>query len=158
MLLKPFCHITAVLILMIALGDLLVAFYLFIIATYDGIVFKKRYCPRQITWITSLECSIIGVFSTIGSQISLFSMTCLSIVRVHGIWNSMRIPGEVTAIKSMKIVATMLFLVTSSTAIAVLPIIEIFEDFFVNGIKFSDEIKIFLGTSNKATVLEVIQA
>ena len=150
--------VNRLLILMIALGDLFVGCYLFIIATYDGIVFKKSYCPRQITWITSLECSIIGVFSTIGSQISLFSMTCLSIVRIEGIWNSMRIPGEVTAIKSLKIVVGILFLVSSSTAIAVLPIIEIFEDFFVNGIKFPDEIKIFVGTSNKATVLEVIQA
>ena len=150
--------VNRLLILMIALGDLLVGCYLFIIATFDGIVFKKSYCPRQITWITSLECSVIGVFSTIGSQISLLSMTCLSIVRMHGILNSMSIPVEVTAIKSLKIFVGILFLLFSSTAIAVIPIIEIFEDFFVNGIKFSDEIKIFVGTSNKATVLEVIQA
>ena len=149
--------VNRLLILMIALGDLFVGVYLFIIATYDGIVFKRSYCPRQLTWITSLECSVIGVFSTIGSQISLFSMTGLSIIRMHGILNSMRIPGEVTAIKSLKIAVGILFLASSSTAIAVLPIIEIFEDFFVNGIKFSDEIKIFVGTSNKATVLEVIQ-
>ena len=145
------------LILVIALGDFLVGCYLFIIATYDGIVFKKSYCHQQITWITSLECSIIGVISTIGSQISLFAMTGLSIVRMHGIWNSMRIPGEVTAMKFVKIVSPMIFLVLISAAIAVIPIMESFEDFFVNGVKFSDEIKIFVGTSNKATVFEVIQ-
>ena len=145
------------LILVIALGDFLVGCYLFIIATYDGIVFNKRYCHQQISWITSFECSIIGVFSTIGSQISLFAMTGLSVVRMHGIWNSMRIPGEVTAMKFVKIVSPMIFLVLISAAIAVIPIMESFEDFFVNGIKFSDEIKIFVGTSSKATVFEVIQ-
>ena len=146
------------LILVIALGDFFVGCYLFIIATYDGMIFKRNYCHLQVKWITSLECSIIGVFSTIGSQISLFAMTGLSIVRMHGIWNSMRIPGEVTAIKLLKIVVAMLFLVISSAAIAVFPIMVMFEDFFVNGVKFSDEIKIFVGTSNKATILEVIRA
>ena len=149
--------INRILILVIALGDFFVGCYLFIIATYDGIVFKKRYCHQQIFWITSLECSIIGVISTIGSQISLFAMTGLSIVRMHRIWNSMRIPGEVTAIKVVKIVSPMIFLVLISAAIAVIPIMQSFEDFFVNGVKFSDEIKIFVGTSSKKTVFEVIQ-
>ena len=149
--------INRVLILLIALGDFFVGCYLFIIATYDGIIFKRSYCRHQLKWITSFECSIIGVFSTIGSQISLFAMTGLSIVRMHGIWNSMRIPGEVTAMKFVKIVSPMIFLVLISAAIAVIPIMKSFEDFFVNGIKFSDEIKIFIGTSSKATVLEVIQ-
>ncbi|KAL5266203.1 hypothetical protein ACHWQZ_G003572 [Mnemiopsis leidyi] len=150
--------INRLLILVIALGDFLVGSYLFIIAGFDGIIFKKSYCHQQTTWITSLECSVIGVLSTIGSQISLFAMTGLSIVRVHGIWNSMRIPGEVTAVKFLKIIAAITFLVFSSAAIAVFPIMQLFEDFFVNGVKFSEELKIFVGTSNKATIQAVIQA
>ena len=150
--------INRLLILVIALGDFFVGCYLFIIATYDGMIFRGNYCQQQIKWITSLECSIIGVFSTIGSQLSLFAMTGLSIVRMYGIWNSMSIPGEVTVLKSLKIVLGMMFLVLLSAVIAVLPILEMFEDYFVNGVKFSDEIKIFVGTSNKATLLEVIQA
>ena len=75
--------INRVLIIMIALGDFLIGCYLFIISTYDSIIFKQDYCRRQITWITSLECSMIGVLSTIGSQISLFSMTGLSTVRLY---------------------------------------------------------------------------
>ena len=145
-------------ILVIALGDFFVGCYLFIIATYDGMLFKRNYCQQQIKWITSLECSIIGVFSTIGSQISLFAMTGLSIVRMHGIWNSMRIPGEITVFKSLKIVSAMIVLILTSAMIAVMPIVEKFEDYFVNGVRFSDEIKIFVGTTNKLTILEVIQA
>ena len=150
--------INRLLIILIALGDFLIGCYLFIISAYDTLVFKKGYCQKQITWITSFECSFIGVFSTIGSQISLFSMTGLSIVRMHGIWNSMNIPGEVTVIKVFKISAAMLCLILISVAIAVIPIIESLENFFVNGIRFSDGLKIFIGTPNKETLLGVIQA
>ena len=150
--------INRLLILVIALGDFFVGCYLFIIATFDGLIYRRGYCQQQIKWITSFECSVIGVFSTIGSQISLFAMTGLSIVRMYGIWNSMSIPGEVTLLKSLKIALAMMFLVLSSAVIAILPLVEMFEDYFVNGVKFSEEIKIFVGTSNKATLLEVIQA
>ena len=150
--------INRLLILVIALGDFFVGCYLFIIATYDAIIFGKSYCSKQITWITSLECSVIGVFSTVGSQISLFAMAGLSLVRIHGIWNSMRIAGEVTKLKFLKIFAAMLFLMSTSVAIALFPIMESFEDFFVNGVKFSDQLKIFIGISDKTTVSEVIKA
>ena len=150
--------INRVLIIMIALGDFLIGCYLFIIATYDSIIFKQGYCKRQITWITSWECSVIGVLSTIGSQISLFSMTGLSIIRIYGIWNSMKIPGEITLMKVLKITAAILSLILVSATIAVVPIVESFEDFFVNGVMFSDGLKIFIGTPDKPTVTAVIQA
>ena len=150
--------INRLLIILIALGDFLIGCYLFIIAAYDTLIFKKGYCQKQITWITSFECSFIGVFSTIGSQISLFSMTGLSIVRMHGIWNSMNIPGEVTVIKVFQITAAILSLTLVSITIAVVPIVGNLENFFVNGVRFSDGLKIFIGTPNKETLLEVIQA
>ena len=150
--------INRVLIIMIAVGDFLIGFYLFVIATYDAIIFKQDYCKKQISWITSFECSVIGVLSTIGSQISLFSMTGLSIVRIYGIWNSMKIPGEVSLMKVVKISAVILSLILVSATIAVVPIVESFEDFFVNGVRFSDELKIFIGTPDKATVTGVIEA
>ena len=150
--------INRMLIIMIALGDFLIGCYLFIIATYDAIIFKQDYCKRQITWITSFECSVIGVLSTIGSQISLFSMTGLSIVRIYGIWNSMKIPGEVTLMKGLKIVAATSSIILFSATIAIVPIVESFEDFFVNGVRFSDGLKIFKGTPDKATVTAVIEA
>ena len=146
------------LIIMIALGDLLIGCYLLTIAVYDTIVFGKYYCQRQISWITSLECSLIGVLSTIGSQISLFSMTILSVVRIHGIWNSMRIPGEVTLAQVLKIASAVVCLILASAAIAIIPVMKRFEDFYVNGLKFLDGLKIFIGTPNKETVLQVIEA
>ena len=157
------CRTTAavmnrVLIILIALGDFLIGCYLCVIAIYDTLFFKKGYCLEQVTWITSFKCSLIGVLSTLGSQISLFSMAGLSIIRTHGIWNSMSIPGEVTLKKIVWITAAILSLVSVSAAIALLPIISKFEDFFVNGLKFLDRLKIFIGTPDKATVFAVVQA
>ena len=146
------------LIIMIALGDFLIGCYLLIIVIYDTIIFKNHYCKRQISWITSLECSLIGVVSTIGSQISLFSMTGLSIVRIHGIWNSMRIPGEVTRAQIMKIATVLVSLVLTSAAVAIVPIMAQYEDFFVNGVKFDDRMKIFIGTPGKSIIQQVIEA
>ena len=146
------------LIVIIAFGDFLIGCYLLVIATYDAIIFKNDYCIKQIDWTSSLGCSVIGVFSTIGSQVSLFSMTGLSAVRVYGILNSMRIPGEITPLQNVKIAATIFSLIAMSTGIAVTPIIGIFEDFFVNGVKFSDRLRIFVGTPDKTTILGVIKA
>ena len=146
------------LIIMIAFGDFLIGCYLTVIATYDTIIFKEGFCKKQVEWITSLECSVIGVLSTIGSQISLFSMTGLSLVRIHGIWNSMKISGEVTINGILKIITVLIFLISASVAIAVVPILNIFEDFFVNALKFSDELKIFVGKSDKKTILSIVQA
>ena len=146
------------LIIMIALGDFLMGCYLLIIAIYDTIIFKTGYCHEQISWVTSFECSAIGIISTVGSQISLFSMTGLSIVRIHGIWNSMRVPQEITKLSVSKVVLTMLALGSASAALALVPILETFEDFFVNGVKFSDRLRIFIGTPGKAEVARVIKA
>ena len=146
------------LIMMISLGDLLVGGYLFVISIYDGIIFKTDYCTRQIGWITSTNCSVIGVLSTIGSQVSLFAMCILSTTRIHGIASSMRIPGEVTLKKSIQVAASLLMITLASMCIAIVPIIDKFEDFFVNGIKFADQLKILMGTPNKEKLLSIFQA
>ena len=150
--------INRVLIIFIALGDFLIGCYLFIISTYDAIIFKKGYCKREIEWITSFECSFLGILSTVGSLISLFSMTGLSIIRMQGICNAMVIPGDVTAVNVFMITAAMFSLALISITIAVIPIVGILENFFVNGVRFSDELRIFIGTPNKKILLEVIQA
>ena len=70
----------------------------------------------------------------------------------------MRIPGEITPAKSVKVAAAIALLMLATVTIAIIPIVERFENFFVNGLKFQDGLKIFIGTPNKATVLQVIEA
>ena len=145
------------LIMMISFGDLLVGGYLFVISTID-VIRLKDYCMSQIEWITSLNCSIIGVISTLGSQISLFAMCVLSVTRIHGIYNSMKIPGEVTPKKSIQVSLCLIMIMFSSSCIAVVPIITRFENFFVNGVKYAEDLKIFIGTLNKNRLMSIFEA
>ena len=146
------------LIILISLGDFLVGSYLSVISIYDGLIYKHSYCKNQISWITSTDCSVIGVLSTVGSQVSLFAMCVLSVTRIIGICNSMRVPGEVTLIKSVKVTVSLIIMILMSFTIAFIPIVDRFENFFVNGVKFEEELKVFLGTPNKKTILEILEA
>ena len=146
------------LIMMISFGDLFVGAYLFIISIYDGIIFKESYCDNQTSWISSSSCSIIGVISTLGSQISLFAMCVLSLTRIIGIYNSMRIPGEVNWRKAILVAVGVIILILSSLSIAAIPIMGEFEDFFVNGMNYAEELKVFIGTPDKRKTLTILEA
>ena len=145
------------LIIMISLGDLLVGLYLVTVSGYDGIVHGKDYCLNQTIWLTSSSCSVLGVISTIGSQLSLFAMTVLSLVRLCGIWNSMRIPGEITARSSLKVIGISHIILVLSTVVAVIPTLEKFEDFFINGLRYDEGLKLFIGPVNKDTHFRVFE-
>ena len=145
------------LIIVISFGDFLIGCYLLTISIYFGIIHRDSYCTKQISWITSTECSILGVISTLGSQISLFAMCVLSVIRVVGISNSMKVPGEVNGVKFLKILCLLVFMVLSAMSIALIPIFSGLEDFFVNGVKYSDELKVFIGTPNKRKVFVVLK-
>ena len=146
------------LLLTVSFGDFLVGCYLMVISIYDGLIYKQSYCKNQISWITSTNCSVIGVLSTLGSQVSLFAMCVLSVTRIIGICNSMRVPGEVTWMKSIKVTVSLIIMILISFTIAFIPIVTRFEDFFVNGVKYEEELKVFLGTPNKQTILEILEA
>ena len=148
------------LMILISFGDFLIGFYLITISLYETLIYRNEYCKKQIEWITSLPCSMIGVFSTIGSQISLFSMTGLSIVRIYVIWTSRSrsTSSRISITNSLIIAGIVISVILVSVATAVTPIMGRFEDFFVNGIRFRDELKIFIGTPKKETVLSVLGA
>ena len=148
------------LMILISFGDFLIGFYLITISLYETLIYQNEYCTKQIEWITSTGCSMIGVFSTIGSQVSLFSMTGLSIVRIYVIWTSRsrNTSSRINITNSLIIVGIILFVILVSVATAVIPIMGRFEDFFVNGIRFRDELKIFIGTPKKETVLGILGA
>ena len=126
-----------VLITLISLGDWLVGCYLFVLAVTDA-YYGNSFCFQQIHWLISSYCSILGVVSTFGSQISLFSMTILSVTRVLSIFKglSLSIPGPVSK-KSYILVSLIIFFIAGvSITIAVIPVISHFEDTFVNAMYF----------------------
>ena len=126
-----------VLVTFINLGDWLVGSYLFSLALLDA-YFGSSFCLKQFDWLLSSSCSILGVVSTIGSQISLFSMIILSITRLVRISKGLSIPGPVNK-KGCVLIATMIFfLLGSSVVIAVIPLLPLFEDTFVNALYLPD--------------------
>jgi hypothetical protein len=150
--------INKALIMLISWGDLLVGCYLITISVLDSLTFRNNYCNKQVDWITSTECSVIGVLSTIGSQVSLFAMTGLSIVRFRVILRSKRTPDGVNVVNLLLVALVIILLSTASVAIAVIPIVQRFEDFFVNGMKFSDKLRLFIGVPGKQTILSIMEA
>ena len=145
------------LVIMISVGDLLVGSYLLVVSVFDVAVHGKDYCTKQTAWLTSSECSLLGVASTIGSQLSLFAMTVLSLVRFHGIVSSMRIPGEVTVKSSIKVMALNVSILALSAAIAVTPVLQKYEDFFANGVRYDADLKLFIGLVSKKTHSRVFE-
>jgi hypothetical protein len=85
--------------LLIGCGDMLMGLYLVAISAVDlyfaGDV--AHYCKHKYLWLSSPYCAALGVLNTVASQISLLSMTVLSITRVSNL--KTMIPTDGTTIK-----------------------------------------------------------
>ena len=143
-------------IAMIGLGDFLVGAYLFSISLMYGL-FGSSYCFKQVEWLSSRYCSVLGAVSTIGSELSLFSMTTLSFTRLFGIKNAMRIAPGFSTKSYAKVITLVVFIALVSVCIAISPLLPQFEDFFVNGMKYESN-PLFVGFPDKNVHLKVIQA
>jgi len=88
----------------------------------------------------------------------VFALCLLSGTRIVGISNSLKVPGKVTWTKSLKVAVTIVIMILLSLSIAAIPVMVRFEDFFVNGIRYPEELNIFVGTPTKQKVLAVLEA
>ena len=125
-----------VLILLVSIGDLMMGLYLIAIAgvdVYQGL----NYCKRKFKWLTSAECAVLGALNTVASQLSLFSMTALSVFRISSI-GSMVQSGLDTLKAKVKIISFTAAIVIFSLLVAVIPLVKFFEDFFVNGLYYPE--------------------
>ena len=127
--------IVKVLIILISFGDWLVGGYLLLLAVVDS-YYGNRFCSEQVQWLLSSYCSTLGVVSTVGSQISLFSMTILSIIRLVKVFQRLSAPGPVNKKSYILVGSICLFVVGSSVAVAVIPLMPRFEDTFANALYF----------------------
>ena len=146
-----------ILILLISLGDLLVGEYLILIS-YMDLIHNTYHCVAQQEWITSKWCFSLGLISTIGSQISLLSMTALSCARFSGIRNSMRIGGGIDKKSITLITMIVVLIISSSCFIAAVPLFNALEDFFVNGVYYDDTFPLFIGLTDKKTNIKILEA
>ena len=141
--------------LLINIGDLFTGIYLLCIAIVDSIIYGEGYCKQQYVWLSSTLCSSLGVVSTFGAQISLFSMTFFSMFRLSEVFNLKFIMLENLLLK----IAGLIIIVTiPSLMIAIGPLLSSFEDLFVNGMTYNPNVKLFLPYVDKKTHMGVIKS
>ena len=145
------------LVMLVGVGDLLIGVYLVVISISDA-HHSENFCNLQLSWLSSDTCVALGVISTLGTQLSLLSMTSLSSLRVSGITKTLSVPKEKNKKSWMKLAAIVGVTMLTSSAISVIPLIKIFEDFFVNGLKYEDSNSLFIGCPGKAMHMNVLQA
>ena len=139
------------LIFLISVGDLSIGIYLMLIAYMDSFTFRTSYCQHQIDWLKSKWCFALGVLNTFGSQLSVLSMTCLSIKRMMEIRECMHSQKDINRKTCFKLIMLILCLLIVSVSISVTPLIDYFEDYFVNGIAYDKKIRLFIGIVDKET-------
>ena len=148
-----------VLMSLIGTGDFLIGLYLVIISIYDSIIMGEEFCKFQTEWLTGITCLTLGVISTLGSQISLFTMTVLSVIRMYGlVFKAMRVPGPVNKKAVARVISLGVATTTAALAIAVIPLIPSLEDYFVQGLYYDPSYKVFIGFPNKDRHIKVLQA
>ena len=146
------------LISLIGSGDFLIGLYLIILSVYDSIIFGTKFCRRQAEWLTGSACLTLGVISTVGSQISLFSMTAMSLIRMFGLlYRSMRISGSVNKKAVTRVVLMCSSIIFLSLAIALIPLVPSLEDYFVQGMHYDPAYKVFIGFPNKNRHIQVLE-
>ena len=123
---------------MIAAGDCITGVYLLIVATVE-LHYNESYCQQEFSWLVSSSCAMLGVTNTIGSQISLLSMTALSLFR-RSVVTSRAVVKEPssTAAARAKLFGTIAIVVLIAVAIAAFPMVGMLEDLFVNGLYYPD--------------------
>ena len=140
-------------ILLISLGDLLMGVFLLLIA-YADLHFGNSYCQERNVWLSSTECSLLGILSTIATQLSLFSMTALSIFRIRTV--SMIIQRSISARSIVDMILIILTILALSAAVACIPVITVLEDFFVNGLYYHQN-PLFTGSVSKTKHQDVFR-
>ena len=151
--------ISKLLMTLVAFGDFLIGLYMVILSVYDSIIHGKEFCRHQAKWLTGTPCRLLGVISTLGSQISLFTMTVLSVIRMYGLtFKALRVPGPINKKSIMRVVSIAILIITAASAVAFTPLIPSLEDLFVQGMYYDPAYKVFIGFPNKERHVNVLKA
>eukprot|EP00116_Pleurobrachia_bachei_P005303 sb/3465565/ len=150
-------YVNNVMVLAISCGDLLTSIYLLTL-TYIHCYIGSEFCERQFEWISGQTCEIIGVLNTTGGTISSLVMALVSCFRLHGTLQALRYrrSEEVTTKLKIKLMLILGGIVVFAVGVAVLPLIDSLDDWFVNGLIYQD-IPLFLGAMGKNQLLNIVR-
>ncbi|XP_055360598.1 follicle-stimulating hormone receptor isoform X2 [Betta splendens] len=74
----------------LAFADLCMGIYLVVIATVD-VLTRGRYYNYAIDWQTGLGCSAAGFFTVFASELSVYTLTAITLERWHTITHALRL-------------------------------------------------------------------
>eukprot|EP00064_Thunnus_orientalis_P020947 superscaffoldBa00006067_g21099 len=74
----------------LAFADLCMGIYLVVIATVDTLT-RGQYYNHAIDWQTGLGCSAAGFFTVFASELSVFTLTAITLERWHTIKHALRL-------------------------------------------------------------------
>ena len=94
------------------------------LSVFDSIIdLGKDCCRKQAEWLSGSFCSVLAVISTVGSQLSLFSMTLLSLIRMWGILiTSLIVQARVNKRAIAKSIGIVIGIFTASLSVAIIPL------------------------------------
>ncbi|KAL5259898.1 hypothetical protein ACHWQZ_G010125 [Mnemiopsis leidyi] len=144
----------AIFVCFIALGDFLVGFYLLFLSIANQVK-ADSYCKEKYQWLTSINCSLLGVISTLGSLLSLYSMTLLSVVRAYNL-TQLSVPQAPTTKEKLKIFLTFFAMLILALLVSCIPLMPVFEDYFINGIYYGTEVPLFTGAPDMTKHQQII--
>jgi hypothetical protein len=144
----------SVFVVCIGLGDTMIGLYLIGVSVADTI-YSTSYCTKRFDWLNSSYCTALGLLSTAGSSLSLFFMTCLSLYRVHSIKNIFS-SRRISRTSQVALVLVVLIVLLLAAAIVFIPILENFEDYFLNGIHYG-KLKLFIGAPSKQNHIRILE-
>ena len=124
-------------------------------------VYGDSFCNHQADWLTGNVCAGLGVISTIGSQLSIFTMTALSIVRMIGITrNYLSRPPTVQKKSVVRISSLAAAIIIASLSLALVPLVPSLEDYFVQGMYYEpdEQYKLFVGFPNKVRHVRILRS
>eukprot|EP00116_Pleurobrachia_bachei_P001199 sb/3461461/ len=136
------------LLLLVSFGDFLMGGYLLALALIN-LKFDKNgsYCREKYQWLSSGECKLLGATSTTASQLSLFSMTVLSMFRLTVMDRMIqRRPRKRCLVLIVTSISILILLL--SVTLGIVPLISVLEDFFVNGLYYTG-VPLFVGMVTK---------
>ena len=151
---------SSVFMALIGFGDLLIGLYLVILSVYDSFIFGNEFCRHQAEWLTGIPCLTLGIISTLGSQLFLFTMTVLSIIRMYGLTcKPMRVPEPISRKSILRVAFQSMMIFAVALAVAVIPLVLSFAEYFVQGMYYHDQsYKLFIGFPNKGRHIKILQA
>ena len=138
------------------LGSLVFSVGILLIPLADHL-HREIFCDYVREWQASNYCIGLGLCFSISTQLILFSITAISIIKACTEGHPTRLNRGITA-GVILLISLMLLAILALVAVFTVPVaIKYPEDWFVSHILYKGSIKLFIGYVDKSTHLDIIE-